>query len=49
MMETDAKYFNILWHQDTGKMNAVKLEALPVLGVTMRTLIKLEPWTRQIV
>ena len=47
MMETNARYFNILWHRDTKKMNTVKLEVLPVVRVTMRTLIKLEPWTRK--
>ena len=47
MTETEAKRLNILWHRDVGKMKAVNLAAVPVLGVAKRTPIKLGTWTGQ--
>ena len=48
MTKIEAKYLNILWHRDTGKMKIINLAALPLLGVVKRTPIKLWTWTGQI-
>ena len=47
MTETKAKWLNILWHQDAGKMKIINLTSLPVLGVAKRTPIKLGTWIGQ--
>ena len=47
MIEIQAKWLNINWHRDSGKMKVVKTMSLPILGIANRVALKLGTWSVQ--
>ncbi|KAF2379133.1 hypothetical protein BSN83_16730, partial [Acinetobacter baylyi] len=47
MTEAEAQRLNLRWDRNSGKMKVANSTALPIVGITRRTTIKLGSWSGQ--